>query len=1077
MAVSEVPISKTKITLPRRRPELLSRSRLLDILTERLDRRLIIVAAPPGYGKTSLLIDLAHHSELTFCWLALDDLDRDPQRFFSYLIGALAERFPNFGARARSVVNGLTSFESGFEAVLVTLVNEIHDEIAEHFVLVLDDFHYLDDASPVRSFVTRFARLMDENVHLILSSRTLPELPDLPLLVARDEVGGLDFSDLAFRSEEIQALLAQNQQLDLSNEHAQRLAEATEGWITGIQFADLDSLRSGRNPFHTTRVMGVSVFDYLGQQVLDQLPHDMQAFLLRASILEEFDAALCDAVLTPLYPEHGDHAKLLDFVRQKNLFTLPVGSNGQWLRYHHLFRDYLQARFRREYPNEVEPLLRRLAQVREERGEWEAAYPVYRQLGDSQALANMIERAGSALYRTAMLTLESWLNDLPPSVVKERPGLLSLRGAVAHMRGHATEAVQLLDDAIVQLRAANDVPTLAVALIRRGHAHRFLGRYEQAIQDAASTMQITEDEDNLRAAYADALRLRGLSLYRQGRTKQAIEDLERSLEIHLHHGDNSTVPHLMMETAMAQAALGEYRRAKASFEKALEIWRQSGNLFYQANLLNNLGFLHYQLGDYENAAQAFEEGLLCAQQSGYKRMEALIYISMGDLYSEIEDFEVAAQNYRRAQDLTPGLADRFLANYLSIAQANLALLKREPALARGILDEATSLISKEDSSYEYGHLQLALGRLALQEGDAGEALRRLTEARACFVLDGREMECTWVSIWIAAAYGLQGQSANAIQALSTAIHDSNQATHSAAVAGRQAAEWLEVLRSDPLARPTLRGLLDRADRLDDQLPGIRRQLRRMARTIEVPAPTLTIHAFGRGQVWVNGRLVGASEWQTQAVRELFFYFLAMKKPVTKEQAGSVLWPNTTEPARLRLRFKNELYRLRRALGQNTILYEDEYYQLNPDSDHEYDVEAFEAYCAKAEAAASSAEKMRYYQKAMDQVSGQYLEDLGAVWVAPERERLHRAFVSAGLKLAELRLQEGQLGEALQVCELVLKQEATAEAVCRVKMQIHQRLGDKAGLIRTFRDCEESLQGLFGLPPSEETEDLFRKLVT
>ena len=188
--------------------------------------------------------------------------------------------------------------------------------------------------------------------------------------------------------------------------------------------------------------------------------------------------------------------------------------------------------------------------------------------------------------------------------------------------------------------------------------------------------------------YADALRLRGLSRYRQGRTMLAIEDLERSLEIHSHQGDSATVPLVMMETAMAQAALGEYRRAQSSYENALEIWRQSGNLFYQATLLNNLGFLHYQLGDYENASQAFEEGLLCAQRSGYKRMEALISIGMGDLYSEIEDFDVAGQHYDRAAGMMLDLGDSFLSHYLLIAQANLALLKREPKLAGSILNEA-----------------------------------------------------------------------------------------------------------------------------------------------------------------------------------------------------------------------------------------------------------------------------------------------------------------------------------------------------------------------------------------------------
>ena len=865
MAVTEVPISKTKITLPRRRGDLLSRARLIDILTERLDRRLIIVSAPAGYGKTSLLIDLAHQSELTFCWLALDELDQDPQRFISYLIAAIAERFPEFGGQSQSALSSLTGLDSGLEPVLVTLINEMHSVIAEHFVLVLDDFHLMDGAPAILTFINRFIRLMDENCHIVLASRTLPALPDLPLLVAHDEVGGLDFADLAFSVDEIQSLLAQTLAVHVSDDEARRLAQATEGWITGIEFADLTALHEGRNPFHAARVVGVSVFDYLGQQVLDQLPLDVQGFLLRSSLIEEFDAPLCNDVLTPLYPEYTDFPKLLDFLREKNLFTLPVGANGQWIRYHHLFRDYLQTHFRRERPKEVEPLLRRLAQVRQERGEWAAARILYLQLGDMRSLADMIERAGNSLYRTAMLTLEAWLNDLPPSVVRERPELLSLRGAVAHTRGHVTEAVQLLNEAVVQLADAEDGAALARALIRRGHGHRSLGQYEQAIQDAAHTMQITQERDDLRDVYADAFRLRGLTRFRQGRTLLAIEDLERSLDLHSHQGDSATVPLVMMETAMAQAALGEYRRALSSYEKALEIWRGTGNLFYQATLLNNLGFLHYQVGDYENASQAFEEGLLCAQRSGYKRMEALISIGMGDLYGEIEDFDLAAQNYDRASEMMRDLVDSFLSHYLMIAQANLALLKREPKLAGALLNEAAAQIHQEESLYEYGHLQLSLGRLALQHSDSSAALARLGEAKKCFLQDGRDMECTWVSIWMAAAYGLQNQASGAVEELSAIVANPNQVSQSAAVAGRQAAEWLERLRADPAARRLLRPLMDRADRLDDGLPGIRRQLRRMARTIEVPAPTLTIHTFGRGQVWVNGKLVGSREWQTQAV--------------------------------------------------------------------------------------------------------------------------------------------------------------------------------------------------------------------
>jgi LuxR family maltose regulon positive regulatory protein len=1076
MATPDIPIGKTKVILPRRRPELLARPRLLDILYERLDRRLIIVSAPAGYGKTSLLIDLAHHSEIAFCWLALDPLDSDPQRFLSYLIAAIAERFEQFGGRSRSVLQGLTNFEEGMEPLLVTLVNEIHDQIPQHFVLVLDDYQFLDQAPSIRSFMNRFIQLMDESCHLVLASRTLPDIPDIALLVARDEVGGVDFSDLAFRPDEIRGLFLQNRQTELSDDEAQHLTEATEGWIAAIQFADLDQVRGGRNPFTSVHGTGISVFHYLGQQVVDQQEEELQLFLFRSSILEEFDARLCEEVLAPFYSEAPDWGQMLDAIRQKNLYALPVGPEGQWLRYHHLFRDYLQQRYREEYPDEIGPLLRSLASVREQRGEWEAAYALYKQLGDQDALADVIERAGTTMVLTAVLTLETWLNELAPHIVKRRPRLLSLQGAVEQIRGHAEEAIRLLDAAIAKLGRQDDPEALAVARTRRGHAHSLLGGYEQAIQDANVAMKLTEGADNLQTPYAEALRLRGLNRFYQGRSEEAAADLEEALGVYVRLGDSLRSPRLLMESAMVRANLGEYRRAEASYEKALAAWRESGNLFYQATLLNNYGFLKYQLGEYESAAEALEEGLLCAKRCGYTSMEAMISASMGDLYSEIEDFEIAANNYRNAELLAGQTGDRFLINYLQVAEANLALLKHEPAQARSILERASAGIRAAKSRFESGHLELAWGRLALQEGDQVGAEESLLAAKQYFSEDGREMESASGSIWLASAWVQAGEAEKAAGEIKAVLSNPREIRHSAVVASRQAMGWLEPLRNQGDARSLMGRLIDQADRLDDQLPSIRRQLRRMARTIEVPAPTLTIHAFGRGQVWVNGRLISGREWQTQAVRELFFFFIAMGKPVTKEQVGSVLWPEATEPARLRLRFKNEIYRLRRALGQATIVYDDEYYQLNPAADHEYDVEAFEAYLRRAASTTLPADRIRLYQQAVDLVGGEYLEDFGAVWVQPERERLRQEFIAGCLQLGELYLEQGQSERALETCQRLLERDPTSEAAYRLKMTIHRRLGDTAGLMRTYQDCEESLRGVFGMPPSKETEEHYQKLI-
>ena len=216
--------------------------------------------------------------------------------------------------------------------------------------------------------------------------------------------------------------------------------------MTGLQFTDL-SFVQGKEALHTppSAAVGIDVFDYLGQQVLKHQPEWLQLFLFRSSLLEEFDAALCETVLGPFYSVRQDWSKIIDLILQKNLFALPVGANGQWLRYHHLFRDFLQQRFRNERPEEVSVILQRLAQFHEAHGNWEKSYQLYKQLGDFDALVNLIEHAGIPMYQNAKLTLDSWLQDIPPSLLQRRPGLLSLRGAIETAKSNVSDGIDLFN--------------------------------------------------------------------------------------------------------------------------------------------------------------------------------------------------------------------------------------------------------------------------------------------------------------------------------------------------------------------------------------------------------------------------------------------------------------------------------------------------------------------------------------------------------------------------------------------------------------------------------------------------------
>jgi LuxR family maltose regulon positive regulatory protein len=203
---SEIPVSRAKIVVPTLRPEILHRTRLLGLFDDLLDKKLIIVAAPAGYGKTSLLVDFSRQAEIPICWLSLDALDTDPQRFCVYLIAALVQRFPKFGKQSNAILRSLTNLEADSERLISVLVNEIDSRIGDHFTLGVEEYQFVDAIAPIRDLFSRFIYPVGENCHIIISSRRLPALPDIPLMVARQQVGGFDLEQLSFRPDEIHAL-------------------------------------------------------------------------------------------------------------------------------------------------------------------------------------------------------------------------------------------------------------------------------------------------------------------------------------------------------------------------------------------------------------------------------------------------------------------------------------------------------------------------------------------------------------------------------------------------------------------------------------------------------------------------------------------------------------------------------------------------------------------------------------------------------------------------------------------------------------------------------------------------------
>lgn len=1061
-------VTRTKVITPGRRSDILSRPRLLHLLQRLLDYKLVVISAPAGYGKTSLLVDFAREADLPVCWYSLDHLDQNPQRFVAHFVASLQEQFAGLSGLGQAAQS---SGEFDLDRAVATITNEVYETVREHFIVVLDDYHLVEDSIDINYLVNQLVLHLDENAHLIISSRTLPALPDMSLLVGRNQVGGLDFEALSFRSGEIQSLMEQNYNLIVPDGDTRQIMEETEGWITGVLLSAQTMWQGTIEQLQHARVSGVDLYDYLAQQVLVRQPEEVQQFLLYSAFLEEFDAAICNEVLHPLLGKQN-WQQMIDFVARSNLFVLPVGQG--WVRYHHLFRDFLQARLKENDPEGVTTLRRRIAHTYAERREWEKAHDLFRQLGDVQAMAGLIERAGSDLAHQGQLaTLSEWLEALP--VVALSPALKSLKGIVMTSRGHQEEGIDLLDQAVSDLREGEDWELLARTLTRRATARRFSGLYRQSIEDADNAIALV-NERGLDFSAAEALRVKGISRFHCGEMEPALRSLNQAQALYQSVGDEANLALIQMDSGVIYEAMGRYEQARNAYSGSIDYFRRAGDHLRLSTALNNLGVVCQIIGDYEKGWELLSEALESARRSGYARKEALILASVGDLYADLDIQEAARDAYYQAQEIAERVQEYFLILYLTLAQVNLAVASEDFALADYLLQTAREMNIPE-AAFEAGLFRLTAGRAAMAQNRLDEAIRHLRSAVAT-LQDDQPLYGAQTHFVLALAYHRHNCRTESFDHLKHAFRlapDLDQ--HLLVILAREARELLEIAEEDPELRYRANHLLQKVEGFENRLPALRRFLRQRALpSITFGPPELVVRALGSEEVWLDGRLITIGDWQTRTARDLFFLLLARPEGLTKEGIGLEIWPDA-DPGQLKTRFKNAIYRVRRALGQDVIQFgEDHLYSFNWAMDYKYDVQAFETALDQAAVEIRSDRRVSLYQSALSLYGGDYLPDVDQEWVAPTRENLYQLYVDAMLNLALYHLEQQEFRTALQWTQQLLEEDPCHEEAHRVAMRAYAGLGNRSGVARQFQICRDALWEQIQVPPSPQTLTLYERLV-
>jgi LuxR family maltose regulon positive regulatory protein len=371
-----------------------------------------------------------------------------------------------------------------------------------------------------------------------------------------------------------------------------------------------------------------------------------------------------------------------------------------------------------------------------------------------------------------------------------------------------------------------------------------------------------------------------------------------------------------------------------------------------------------------------------------------------------------------------------------------------------------------------------VGRLALAEEDASKAVAHLKRAAHCFDDGGQRVEGIRAHLYVAVGYGATGNEKAALTHLEHAFHRASvlESQHALVIAGREATALLETMQSHPTIGHHVSQLLRQIAQFEHDIPALRRCLRRRTTSVPFAPPQLTIQGLGSMQVRVDGRPVTEPEWQSRKlVRDLFFLLLAHPDGLTKGEVGVILWPDAS-PAQVDLRFKNAIYRLRRALGRDVVLFDESLYRFNRALDYEYDVEVFLEKLAQAREVTDPSERAAAYQVVIHLYKGSYLPEMEGTWVWPERERLWRAYVGAILELAEFHLTTGEYEMTLESCQRVLAQDPCLEEVHRLTMRAYMAMGNRAAAALQFDRCRQALLEEINVPPSPQTEALYETLM-
>lgn len=754
------PILATKLYVPPPRSGIVPRLRLIERLDDGLakGRRLTLISASAGFGKTTLVSEWITGCGRSVAWLSLDEGDHDPARFITYLITALQIIKAGIGESLLATLQSPQPLQ--IETILTTLLNEI-STIQEPFLLVLDDYHSVD-SQQVDQALAFLIEHQPPQMHLVIATRDDPSLP-LARLRARSQCTELRVADLRFTPAEAAEFLNRAMGLNLSEDNVASLETRTEGWIAGLQLAAI-SMQGQPDPgsfIHSFTGSHRFVMDYLLEEVLQQQPENVRSFLLRTSVLDRMCGSLCDAG----FPDSSAPGQsTLEYLEHANLFIIPLDNERRWYRYHHLFADLLRKRVGQNLgPEEIAELHIHASQWYENNDLMLDAFHHAAAANDIERAIRLMEHRKMPLHRRGTATaILDWLESLSDAVRNARPVLWWMQATLMLTIGQTIGVEEKLQAAENSL-GVQTVPDAELDLTTRDLIGKIaVIRANLAQADAQTDTILVQARRALEYLHpnnlpyrSSAIRTLGFAHYWQDDWDQARQAYAEALSLAQTAGD---IP----STMLALVRLGQLQEDQNQLNLAVESYQQALNLIGEYSNPNTtiaylgLAEIFYQWNNLDTAEQYAKQGLKLAQQ--YDQITdriimselhlALIKLAQGDVSGAAQMVSQAEQTSRQ--------------KYFTLRLPNIAFFQAWIHLHQGNLDAAAQLTRQSE-------IPLMRARVLIRQNESAAALEVLETLRQHAEAKGLARRLLDVMAVQSVALYAQGEKEKAIALLGEAL--------------------------------------------------------------------------------------------------------------------------------------------------------------------------------------------------------------------------------------------------------------------------------------------------------------------